>query len=86
MPGLRTDWEKKPWNDLVRKVEPTECDETRLRAELEKLPGAVTGKSGKSEGDPYFTDGLRAVIELTSEPTDLSEVDVLDWLRPAVKQ
>jgi len=30
-------------------------------------------------GDPFFTDGLRAVIMMTSQPTSLTEAGYLDW-------
>ncbi len=29
-------------------------------------------------GDPYFTDGLRVVLFVSSEPSDISEIEVLD--------
>lgn len=34
---------------------------------------------GNLTGDPWFTDGNRAVILLTSEPTDVLEIQWLDW-------
>ena len=52
IPGLKADWQTKDWESLSRNVEATECDEVRLRTELEKLPRAVTDKAGKKEGDP----------------------------------
>jgi len=33
-------------------------------------------------GDPYFTDGLRAVIILSDEPVPYDEVEFLDWDLP----
>lgn len=33
-------------------------------------------------GDPYFTDGLRAVIILSDEPVPYDEVEYLDWELP----
>ena len=33
-------------------------------------------------GDPYFTDGLRAVLFLSDEPVPFSEVELLDWQLP----
>jgi hypothetical protein len=30
-------------------------------------------------GDPYFTDGLRAVMVISSKPTSLNEVELLNW-------
>jgi hypothetical protein len=34
---------------------------------------------GNLTGDPWFTDGNRAVMVLTSEPTDVLEIDWFDW-------
>jgi hypothetical protein len=34
---------------------------------------------GNLTGDPWFTDGYRAVMLLTSEPTSTSEIDWIDW-------
>jgi len=34
---------------------------------------------GNLTGDPWFTDGNRAVMLLTSEPTDVLGIDWLDW-------
>jgi hypothetical protein len=33
-------------------------------------------------GDPYFTDGLRAVLWVSSKPVDLEDVEFLDWQLP----
>jgi len=33
-------------------------------------------------GDPYFTDGLRAVMVLSSKPVSEDEIDLLDWDAP----
>jgi len=33
-------------------------------------------------GDPYFTDGFRAVLFFDARPRTLDEVDYLDWERP----
>ena len=35
---------------------------------------------GNLTGDPWFTDGNRAVMVLTSEPTSVIEIDWLDWV------
>jgi hypothetical protein len=34
-------------------------------------------------GDPYFTDGLRLVMWIASEPTDLENIGYEDWVDPA---
>jgi hypothetical protein len=36
-----------------------------------------------AEGDPYFTDGLRAVFFVTDEVSPIDEIEVLDWQLPA---
>ena len=46
-----------------------------------------TGVSSKDEprlnlmGDPYYTDGLRAVMFFEPRPYSLSQLEVLDWER-----
>jgi hypothetical protein len=35
-----------------------------------------------AEGDPYFTDGLRAVLFLSEDAVPFSEVELLDWQLP----
>ena len=35
-----------------------------------------------AEGDPYFTDGLRAVLFLADETIPFAEVELLDWQLP----
>ena len=72
VPGLRADWEKTDWKELARRVETVECDAPRLRVELEKLPRAVTDKSGKKEGDP-----LNLVI--IANPDDLQAFIWSGW-------
>jgi hypothetical protein len=34
-------------------------------------------------GDPYYTDGLRAVLFIEPRPRALSELELMDWERPA---
>ena len=36
-------------------------------------------------GDPYFTDGYRAVVWLSSRPVALSEVEFVEWERPPTR-
>lgn len=52
VPGLKTDWQEAGWRYLTNGVPEIECDETRLRTELEKLPRATRDKAGRKEGDP----------------------------------
>ncbi len=47
--------------------------------------GAVSREAPRSNlvGDPYFTDGLRAVMYFEPRPRSLAGIDILDWdLRP----
>jgi hypothetical protein len=37
---------------------------------------------GNLTGDPYFTDGLRAVMLLTAEPTSVLDIEYLRWEEP----
>lgn len=37
---------------------------------------------GNLTGDPWFTDGLRVVLWISSELTDLDEIDYADWVKP----
>ena len=37
---------------------------------------------GNLTGDPYFTDGLRAVFWVTSKPAAFSDVGWIDWEEP----
>jgi len=37
-------------------------------------------------GDPYYTDGFRVVMWISSELTDLHEIEYLDWSAPAVSE
>jgi hypothetical protein len=34
---------------------------------------------GNLTGDPWFTDGLRLVLWLSSEPTTFDRIETLDW-------
>jgi hypothetical protein len=33
-------------------------------------------------GDPFYTDGLRAVLLFEPRPFTLSDIDILDWEVP----
>ncbi len=39
---------------------------------------------GNLTGDPWFTDGLRLVLWLTSEPTAIDQVETLEWRQVGV--
>jgi hypothetical protein len=34
---------------------------------------------GNLTGDPYFTDGHRVVLWVSSQPTDLADIEILQW-------
>ena len=36
-------------------------------------------------GDPYFSDGLRAVMWVSGDPVDMEEVEFLEWENPPPK-
>lgn len=90
----------KTWNLSTHKIDP-DVDETRTYL-LEDLIlsqgvlrfGFVKGAPASDldnlqknlTGDVYFTDGHRAVIELTTEPTDVSELKFFDWDVPIAKK
>jgi hypothetical protein len=38
---------------------------------------------GNLTGDPWFSDGYRLVLWLSSEPVAISDLEVLDWRNPA---
>jgi hypothetical protein len=88
----------KTWPPVTHKIDP-DIDEARhsviedlLFAQTISSFGFVKGvglatpsKPRKNlTGDPYFTDGLRAVIILDAGPTSLQQVRSLDWERPAI--
>ena len=37
---------------------------------------------GNLTGDPWFTDGLRAVMVLSGKPVLLTDIELLQWERP----
>jgi hypothetical protein len=41
---------------------------------------------GNLTGDPWFTDGYRLVLKITSEPVPISELDVFEWRNPHVDE
>ncbi len=47
--------------------------------------GAVSKEAPKMNlvGDPFYTDGLRAVLFFESRPYTLSDIDILDWEVPS---
>jgi len=86
--GVRLTWE----TITTHKIDP-DVDETReylledlaYAGSVEKfgyVPGVGTAPYDSPRanltGDPYFTDGLRLLIFISSEPVDISEIQALD--------
>ncbi len=46
-------------------------------------PAPLDAPRGNLSNDPSVTDGLRAVIELTTTPTRFEEVQELEWETPS---
>ena len=46
----------------------------------------ISEPRGNLTGDPYFTDGLRAVLWVSSDPMDLEDVEFLEWEIPPIEQ
>jgi hypothetical protein len=42
----------------------------------------VDSPRGNLTGDPYFTDGLRVVLWISTEPVDLQEIEYEEWSEP----
>lgn len=42
-------------------------------------PAPIDEPRGNLTGDPYFTDGHRVVLWVSSRPTDIAEIEVLRW-------
>jgi len=40
---------------------------------------------GNLTGDPYFTDGLRAILWMSSQPSAFGDVGWFDWELPAAR-
>ena len=93
--GVR--WTLKTWNLTTHKIDP-DIDEARLGLIQDLLYSQALLKFGFAKGiepaapdrpyrnltgDPYFTDGLRAVLLFERRPLSLDEVEVFEWERPA---
>jgi hypothetical protein len=46
---------------------------------------SITEPRGNLTGDPYFTDGLRAVLWLSSDPVPFSDVESAEWEIPPAR-
>ena len=45
-------------------------------------PALIQEPRSNLTGDPYFTDGYRLVMWLSSKPVSIAEIEFLDWERP----
>ncbi len=85
---------------VTHKIDP-DVDETRdyllqdlIRSNYVKRFGYLAGVGTATietprfnyTGDPYWTDGLRAIIEISKEPVLPSQVHYLDWAEPKAVQ
>jgi hypothetical protein len=92
--GVR--WTLKTWNLTTHKIDP-DVDEARLGLIQDLLYSQSLLKFGfvkglepappsrpyrNLTGDPYFTDGLRAVLLFERRPVALREIELLEWERP----
>ena len=46
------------------------------------IPAPIDEPRGNFTGDPYFTDGYRLVMWVTSTPVDTNDVEFIDWITP----
>lgn len=46
------------------------------------IPAPIDEPRGNFTGDPYFTDGYRLVMWVTSNPVDTSDVEFIEWSIP----
>ncbi len=42
-------------------------------------PAAIDDPRGNLTGDPYFTDGYRVVLWVSSQPVDIAEIELIPW-------
>jgi hypothetical protein len=93
--GVR--WTLKTWNLTTHKIDP-DVDEARQGLIQDLLysqalvrfgfvrgvaPAPADAPYRNLTGDPYFTDGLRAVMVFERRPVALSEIEIFEWERPA---
>ena len=49
------------------------------------LPVIIDAPRKNLTGDPYFTDGLRAILWVSSQPSAFSDVGWFDWEYPTAR-
>jgi len=92
--GVR--WTLKTWNLTTHKIDP-DVDEARLGLIQDLLYSQALVRFGFARGfepapesrpyrnltgDPFFSDGLRAVLVFERRPISLDQVQVFEWERP----
>jgi hypothetical protein len=45
-------------------------------------PAPISEPRGNLTGDPYFTDGLRAVLWVSGDPVDMEAIEFVEWEIP----
>jgi len=98
-PDIRVRFTTKTWPPATHKIDP-DVDETRAfliqdlwYSQGLKSFGYVKGVGaapyseprGNLTGDPYFTDGHRAVLWVSSQPAAFTEVKWIDWEVPVAR-
>jgi hypothetical protein len=63
-PGIKADYQEVDIKSLYAPETYIDCDEQRLKAELEKLPCCTTNKSGSRNGDPLNLVFIGDVVDL----------------------
>ena len=86
----------KLWPPVTHVIDP-DVDEARFFVLQDMMGGQSLSRLGftsirpsrevgepyrNAEGDPYFTDGVRAVFFVSDAPVDPPEVEILDWRFP----
>jgi hypothetical protein len=46
----------------------------------------ISAPRGNLTGDPYFTDGYRVVLFVTSIPVDIADIETPDWRIPPYRR
>ena len=46
------------------------------------IPASIDNPRGNFTGDPYFTDGYRLVLWVTSTPVDINDIEEVRWSVP----
>ena len=90
--GVRLTWRTivthkiDPWVDEARWQIVQEMIRSQAVARVGYVGGVGRAPYGEPRhnltGDPYYTDGVRAVFFVAEEPRGIADVEILDWDRP----